>query len=190
MSDSNNYQSFSISNQHPSNQPGSNPSNGVSGGVATANNAIYKPVPPPKPLSSPPTYRMPPPPTGAALYSDQPPIPGATCTNYESQAQNLRTHSSKFPVSLTQPLHNYHHRIAPIVHCLCGFVSLPNCYTIASSRLYTLDVLAWSGNWPPTNNIIYSMLSEFLRCLGRVSRWLSSTTQTLMNVLNNFKRGT
>ena len=90
--------------QQPPHQPGS--SNGVSG-VLTASHqhhgSVYKPVPPPKPLSSPPTYRMPPPPTGgaasSALYMDQPPIPGATCSSYEMQAQNLRTHSAKFPVS-------------------------------------------------------------------------------------------
>lgn len=104
MGDTNNNQSLNNNQyQHHTHQPGSSSSsNGVSGGVATANNAVYKPVPPPKPLSSPPTYRMPPPPTGAALYNEQqlPPIPGATCSNYEMQSNaNLRTHSSKFPVS-------------------------------------------------------------------------------------------
>lgn len=168
MSDNNNYQSFSVGHQNPSNHPGSpNPSNGISGGVATANNAIYKPVPPPKPLSSPPTYRMPPPPTGAALYSDQPPIPGATCTNYELQAQNLRTHSSKFPVSLTQPPDIFH-RLSIV------YVGLFRCpIATQSPRLNSIRwVLAWSGNWPPTN----SMLSEFLRCPGRVTRLISTRT--------------
>lgn len=76
----------------------SNPANNITGDVAETYNAVYKPVPPPKPLSSLPTYRMPPPPTGAGLYNE-PPIPGAACSNYEMQSQNLRTHSSKFPVS-------------------------------------------------------------------------------------------
>lgn len=83
-------------NNHNYNQAAG--SSGISGGLAN-NASVYKPVPPPKPLSPP--YRMPPPPTGAALYNEQlPPIPGATCSNYEMQSQNLRTHSSKFPVRL------------------------------------------------------------------------------------------
>lgn len=104
MGDPNNNQGLNNNYQylHQSVGSSSHPSSGISGGGAdvSSNNAVYKPVPPPKPLSSPPTYRMPPPPTGAALYTDPPPIPGATCTNYELQSQhNLRTHSSKFPVS-------------------------------------------------------------------------------------------
>lgn len=63
-------------------------------GYDTGSNAAYKPVPPPKPVSPP--YRMPPqPPGGSSIYGEAP-IPGAAATNDIP----LRTHSSKFPVSL------------------------------------------------------------------------------------------
>ncbi|PSN35233.1 hypothetical protein C0J52_15516 [Blattella germanica] len=58
----------------------------------------YKPVPPPKPLSSaachsPPPYRMPPYP----LYGETA-IPGATAQEAAASTAGLHTHSSKFPI--------------------------------------------------------------------------------------------
>lgn len=64
------------------------------------NNAVYKPVPPQKPLTPP--YRMPPQPPGSLThYGENHILPGAAPMELQSGISNLalRTHSSKFPVS-------------------------------------------------------------------------------------------
>lgn len=73
------------------------------GNESSASSGVYKPVPPPKPVSPP--YRMPPLPPGASSLYGEPSIPGAATA---SEAP-LRTHSAKYPVSV-------------LYVCVCVFV--------------------------------------------------------------------